>query len=333
MGTEHTIPVAVHVARREAASAVARGRRAMADFGALQEEISRRMLVRFDRGRRLDGPALLSLVAEIRGFMARTTPIATREHHVPATRTRPKGESWEFTSVHGIGSADEVGDVRTLVALRITLDRKRGMIEQDFLGMSVTRHMLERSVERDLVRWSGELREVDEALHRNQGLVAAWRWAIVSRRVPHDLDVHLPFGDGLILGRIRPYMPTDCALRTHFDALGTRCVDADPIDYLVLRDAAGTATTMFEFLGTTTIHEDALRMEQLDFRDAVRAVQERHARTLDTLVDASSWRSRAGGAYPRFPEMHAAITAVADDIAAVANHPRLGQVLRPSRQA
>ncbi len=159
----------------------------------------------------------------------------------------------------------------------------------------------------------------------------AWRWALISKRVPREVDSHLPFGQGLILGRFRIYGPDGCCSRWVSDVHGTGEAASPPKD-LHVAVSDGKPRAFFEFVGGTILHDDNLRLDQADYRDAMNALVERHSGALARLREAATWRVAGNQPTPGFDDLRAELDAVADGIAAIVAHPRLGAVVAPRTQ-
>ena len=329
MDNPFALPVAQHVARREVGLSLGRGASALDAYGTLQKRLFDGLFRRFASGRRLDGALLSGMVHDVRATLEAMAPLDLREHARPATRGRPKGEAHEFLALLSYATEDDKGPVKAFVALRIWLSRKRAVIDQEFVGVSLTRHCLERAVERELATWTGGLRDVEDAVVRLHGLVVAWRWAVADGKVGIGTDVNLPLGRGLILGRMRAYGAGDSASRTVVDARGIVPCPLAPNEYHVVVRGGGHGTFL-EYSGGTSVHEDALYLQQADYRDAVAALAERHAAFLAELGTYATWG--APDMQPRlgFEAVRGDIDAVAQGIAAIVRHPWLGQAIDPA---
>jgi hypothetical protein len=204
------LSAAQHVARREALTQIGRGGELHDGYHRLMDMLTP-TFQEFMLRNRLDGAGFEALVQRIRSLITGFGPSSFREFRRPPTRTRPKAEEHEFLTV--IRSSDEEESGRggyELAGLRILLTRRRIMFSFERNGMFVTRHALERSIERGLASWTGRLAEVEDAMLENLGLALAWRRAFETGVTPSG-EMVLPCRGGLILGTMeRVEQPREC---------------------------------------------------------------------------------------------------------------------------
>ena len=189
---------AQHVARREALAQIARGDDLLKGIDVLADAIVKPLALQFFKGDRLERAEFESLVDRIRGILVPYGSPVMVERRKGPTRARPKGEEHEFLCAMRCSDSPGHGGYE-LVGMRVFASRRRLTYECDPNGVRITRHALERSIERGLASWTGRLAEVEDAMLDNLGLVAVWRHAVETGRTA-NAGLALPYGGGLILG-------------------------------------------------------------------------------------------------------------------------------------
>ena len=314
----HHLPVAVHVARREAGRMIAGGLAATASWDRFLDGLMRGVLGRYGSGRKLSAEGLAAVAADVRAALVGLSPVSLHEAALPPSRAHPKGEAHEFLALARYGN-DAYDEARTgFVGLRVHASRRRVTIDQEFVGLDVTRHALERAIEREVVPGDG-LRRVEAALAAHAGLVVAWRWAMVSRNV--GADVALPLGEGLLLGRIDRVPVGGLNLSYRLDRDGAAVVEGPQNDLQVAYGRDGWS--FLPFLGSTVVGEDEMRVEQCDLRDALRAYAARNADFLADIGAYASWASPALHPRDEFEALRGRLDDAAAGLDRVLSHPAL----------
>jgi hypothetical protein len=313
----HHLPVSVHVARREAGRMIEGGRNALVAWESFLDGMLQGVMARYVKGRPLSGPGYAALVDEVRAALAKLSPVRLREASLPPTATRPKGEAHEFLALVRYGNPDH-GSARTgFLGLRVHITRKRVKVDQEFVGVDITRHALERAVERDVATGPEGLARVEASLARHVGMVVVWRWAMLSRGIGEE--VALPLGDGLLLGRIERAPAERLNLGYRLDRDGVTSIEVRQNDFQVCLD--GDAPVFLPFLGSTVVDEGLLRMSQVDLRDALVAYADRNADLLEDLASYGSWGSADLHGREGFFALRDRLDAAAGDLARTLGHP------------
>jgi hypothetical protein len=284
------LSAAQHVARREALTQIGRGGELHDGYHRLMDMLTP-TFQEFMLRNRLDGAGFEALVQRIRSLITGFGPSSFREFRRPPTRTRPKAEEHEFLTV--IRSSDEEESGRggyELAGLRILLTRRRIMFSFERNGMFVTRHALERSIERGLASWTGRLAEVEDAMLENLGLALAWRRAFETGVTPSG-EMVLPCRGGLILGTMeRVEQPRECPSFAVGRSKAKHALAPSPlVVHAPLNDASARTDTVL----CTVIDEDLMRLEQVDLRDALGRFCSANEGLLSDIATSALWRTAA----------------------------------------
>jgi hypothetical protein len=332
MSHVHTLPPAQHVARREAARLLEQGSAFVDSWTVLIDKV----VLPVNEALRAEGRLTPS---EFRHFadLARATlegvgPVSLSETFRGPTRARPKGEEYEFLgtvrySGRQMGPRSPIG----LMGLRVSLTRKRAALGYEIPTLSVTRHLLERSIERDLASWTGRLMEVEDALATNAGLSVVWRSAFANEMVD-SFEFALPFGHGLLLGSFRLEVSDRLFGGISVGRNGTSTARNPPSPLLCPVHHEGR-TMHLAGRCSTAVGEDLLNVNQLDLRDRLAAFKERHAELLATLGTLVAIRESRLTPLPSHEGMIPRVDAAAAELATILNLPRMREALVRKRDA
>ncbi len=307
------LSAAQHVARREALAQIERGAELQDGFYRLMALIMptcRDFMMRS----RLDGAGFERLVREVRSLVEGFGPPVLREFRRPPTRSRPKGEEHEFITVIRSGDEDGVGrSGYELAGLRVLLTRRRIEFAFERNGLFVTRHALERSIERGLASWSGRLAETEDAMLENLGLVLAWRRAYETGRTP-STEMVLPWKGGLILASMEPTAHPLVCMGLGVASARTQKLSRVP-SALAVEPARAEASTRTDTVICTVLDEDLLTTEQVDMRDALGRVASAHKGALGDIAVSALWRTATNFEATDPAALMPGLDLVADDLA------------------
>ena len=333
MSHHFALPVATHVARREAGRSLGRLPETPSAWQRIVDEVVVPAGQAFRRGDRLTEGDFLRSVERAKAVLASLDPILSREAERTPTRTRPKGEGHEIRIVCRMGAKQSTLSIQGLAGMRVFLGRKRVEAEFEMAGHDVTGHLLERSIERDLASWNGRLREVDAALLATSGLAVVWRHAYAAEMIPtHWLAA--PIGDGLMLGEIIPSRVNVMARRFQASRTGLYEVDNGRSSFHCPLVEGVTELENLRYLRTayaTAVGDDRLSLHQVDLRDALRGFMDGHAVLLAQLAEASFWRAPVLTQAPDYDALLPGIYAAAQNLAKILTRPDLHEALTRNR--
>lgn len=157
---------------------------------------------RFRSGRRLSVEDLRGLIAETDRIVGtEMAPIVRRGHHQPATRTRPKGETFERLSLHIIPKDQRAGQTFEIWAFRMIAGTRRVVFDTMHTGLQFHLHTVQRVLERsDNVTEDSPVETTAKAVLTHAGRLFAAIEASKARGC--DLSVGIPFGPGMLAGTI-----------------------------------------------------------------------------------------------------------------------------------
>ena len=280
------LSVAEHVSRREAGRHLDLVEEASAGLDAVLTEICRTVGSRFSRRRRLDEAEVRAVEGSVEARLRPSNPLLT--HRLARATLSSKAPNVRETLAVVADSADVGGfEVCYLVGLRFYVDRKRAVIDRERMGLTISRHLLERAMERELVDRDAGFSTVEEALFEAQGVLVAWSHAVRLGLASADRDLHIPFGSGLLLGTaFRSRYPQ--LVRLRMDGIG-----CSPSTERTggLRSLPGDEDSddHLEWLGRTAVSEDLLSVAQVDYRDEIAAHCERWSSLFGRLRDLGAW--------------------------------------------
>jgi hypothetical protein len=278
----HLTP-AQHVARREALAQIARGSDLWNGVVAIKEQIILPIGEQFFKGHRLVGPEYARTLSRIRGILGGFGPSIMNETQRLPTRTRPKGEEHEFTTLSR--APGESG--YELVGVQLHLSRRRIGYSFDGTGTFITRHLMERSIERGLASWTGRLSEVEEAVLDTMGLAAVWRHAYESG-LTRERAIALPYGQSLIYGIMNTQAEPRGNGTIGFTGSRYDYTDADPNPFLAHPAILATGST--DIVLRTAIDDDLMSLAQCDLRDDLARFVAANEPLLSEIRHGSLWR-------------------------------------------
>ena len=317
---------AQHVAQREALAKMQASREFTPAWDFICNDIILPIGRIFVGGQRLGDKAFPGFVGLVREKLTGLGPVALREANRPATRTRPKGEEHEFTVL--FRNALDTGDPRDtheFVGGRIWLSRRRIEASYETNGIGVTRHLMERSIERDLASWTGRLGEVETALLDNIALATLWKRIIDTGRTT-NARLALPFGDGLMLGRVEERANVGASCTFSLRERACPPVEREQFGYNLAPAAWGRGNILVA-TASTVVGEGALRLEQMDLRDALQAFKARHKELLHIVKEGVFWADARLTPVPSFAEMGPGIDAACAELATLLAYPRFREGL------
>ncbi len=326
------LPVEVHVSKREAGKHMDRTKAAMDAMGDFQNAFDKFLNMSFERGRRLGGSDIEQIGEECLRRLEPLNPILVRDIRREPTRARPKGDAREILAVVCYGGETEGNDCWHLSAMRLYVDRKRACLDQEHMGLSYHRHALERAIERKMVPRDGGGAALEEALYESQGLLAAWRRAIQLGLAPIDHDLHLPLGDGLVLGvtfGTQDNMPGSRYINNRILHGG---VDMEQSGFRVL-DVGRGDPAFIDWVGRTAVPEEKMSLEQVDYHGAVRAFLARHGELFRRIAEDSPWTHPELATALRPSDVQGELDAAAHSIARIVTAPRFRRVYQDRRYA
>lgn len=316
----HLTP-AQHVARREALAQVARGSDLGKGVVAIKRQIIEPIGVKFLGGHRLVGPEYARTLSLIRDILGGAGPSIMQESDRPPTRTRPKGEEHEFTTL-----SRAVGDSGyELVGVQLHLSRRRIGYSFDGTGTFITRHLMERSIERGLASWTGRLSEVEEAVLDTLGLGCVWRYAFEAG-LTKDPAIALPYGPGLIYGIMSPRAESRGNGSIGFTGSRYDFTDSDPSPFLAHPSIAATAST--DIVLRTAVDEDLMSLAQCDLRDDLARFISANELLLAQIRHGALWRRSVLTPAKPYAEIAPELDAVARRLVALLSAPDARVALR-----
>jgi hypothetical protein len=331
MSFDPNLSAAQHVARREALAQIARGGDLSQGLHTLGHQVMLPLGRQFNEGRRIDGASYARIVGEIRGILSAFGPPMLIERSLPATRAKPKGECHEFlTALRCSASADTGNSGYQLAGFRVHVSRRRIGCTYEPNGVFVTRHALERSIERGLSSWTARLADMEDAVLGRLGLLAVWRHALESGRISNP-DVVLPYRDGLVLGTLKRSPLPRSSGGLLMSKARKDVLEGVPSPLLVdpALHAAGACT---DTILCTAVDEDLLTIDQIDLRDALTRFQAIHADDLAAIRTSALWRD-AILEQPRPCEtLLAVLGTLADELAGLLGRPRAQDALNTRRR-
>jgi hypothetical protein len=226
-------------------------------------------------------------VDRVREILSSYGPAILQESQRPPTRGRPKGEEHEFTSLMRAGANRDIGQSGYEIGgISLHLSRRRLNYSLEGTGVFITRHLLERSIERGLASWTGRLAEVEDAVLDTLGLSLILRRAFESG-ITGNRNVALPYGSGLIYGILSG--------QGQERGSGTLSISGSRIDSA--RDPNPFAThptlpkgTSTDLVLRTAIDEDSLTLGQVDLRDGLARFCAQNEPVLSELRRCALWR-------------------------------------------
>lgn len=324
------LPVEVHVSKREAGKHMERTKAAMDAMGDFQGAFDKFLNMSFERGRRLGRSDIDQISEECHFRLESLNPILVRELRREPTRARPKADAREILAVVCYGGATEGNDSWHLSAMRLYVDRKRAWLDQEHMGLSYHRHLLERAIERKMVPREGAAAAIEEGLYHSQGLLAAWRRAIQLGLAPVDHDLHIPFGDGLFLGVTFGTQENMPGVRYVNNRILHGGVDMEQSPFRVL-DVGRGDPAFLDWVGRTAVPGSMLSLGQLDYRDAVVAFCARHAEIFRRIAEEAPWTHPELTQALRPSDVQPELDAAAHALARIVTAPRFRRVYEDRR--
>lgn len=281
-----SLPVAVHVSRREAGRHLNRINEASVELHCVLAGIADFAGARFSRGRRLEETGVRATEETVVASLEAMQPFLTRRVSKTSVMRKPPTAREVLSIVPDYVEMDGFNACH-LAGVRVYVDRKRAVIDRERLGVAISRHLMERAMERDLVGRESGFDTVEQALFMAQGIVVAWSQAVRMGLARPDRDLHLPFGDGLLLGT--SYASTQAQfVRFRIDGVGffPRAEITQGLRSLPPSD--GNPTNL-EWLGRTAVSEDLLSLEQVDYRDEMLSFCARWSELLLRIAENGAW--------------------------------------------
>lgn len=325
------MPVSVHVAKRETARVIKSRETAIDAWKAAYTSVVESLHPYFLRNRKIDGSGLRAVAGEVSDALERLDPIVVIENVREATRTRPKGEAYEFLCVFScVEAQDGIHPPRlSTVSARIAINRKKAVIDCDRIGLECTRHAVERAIERDVIGTEDAQRGFERAFLDNAGLVVLWRYGLVRNAFSPQCNFNIPIGDGFMLGAMQEALPGTGYYRYRMDLDGGRTVPR-PQNEFHIRMRAGVPETFFRYMAMTAIGENEMTLSQADYHAELRGFLSRNRDLVNALGEASIWiesdfRTRKG-----FADLRDGMDTALADLAAIMNSTRFAR--RPGQE-
>jgi len=284
------LPVAAHVSRREVRKYLDERAQAHERTRAHFHGMVGRLLSRFCQGRRLETSAVETILREASEGLAGDAHLLRTVRALPS-RAKPRAMSGEMLATVTLPDTDSVEVSWSLMALRLYVDRKRAEYDQEHLGISYTRHAMERALERDMVPVQGGQLAFDTAIHGYQGVVAAWRLAMSRGMLPAGHDLHLPFQGGLLLGSYLAIHKYATGLRHRIDAVGCQHGEIGTTPLRVLGTAEGPAVATW--VARTVVSFEMLNRQQDSYANEMLDHLDRHAAAYDAVAETGAWTDPA----------------------------------------
>ena len=274
-----------HVARREALAQVTRRGDLGESCRIIDEDIVDPIRDQFLDGHRLSGTEFKGVVNRLREVLSGFGPAVLNEANRSPTRTRPKGEEHEFSSLVRGASIQGRGGYE-IGGITLHVSRRRLNYSLESSGTYITRHLLERSIERGLASWTGRLAEVEDTVLDTMGLAAVWKRAFEAGMTT-DRRVALPYGSGLIYGVM---VPEDRPRPSGYLVVsGSRLQSvSEPNPFLAHPRISANSST--DVVLRTAIDGDSLSLDQCDLRDALARFCSAHEDILSSIRRGALWR-------------------------------------------
>ena len=326
MSRDLALPVSHHVALRETGKSLAKADQAPGSWALICSRFVNPTKDRFRNGERLPTDTYAKVVAEAGAVVRDLDPVALEEFIRQPTRTRPKGEQHEILAVTRMGIDAATTKVYGLAGLRLYANRKRVEFDYDMLGLDVTGHLLERTMQRDLASWSGRFREVDRALADASGLAVVWRYAFALGALKSS-RIAMPLGDGLMLGNLLPSRVHNVSMRVAVNRNGSFLTDLgrSPFHVPDYQDAPDMRYLRAAF--ATAVSDDLMTLRQVDLRDALNRFRAGNAAALGAIGRAAMWRGAALSEIAGFDALYPRIEGLARDLANILGGPDLDEAL------
>jgi len=326
----HWNTVENHVARRVVGRRLADDRAAFAAFEPVSGLDLPILSKRFLDGRKLTPAEAASVAGAIEHGIASMRPFHLSRTVRRASPGRPNGGSTEIFAVLGYASIVAGVEVLSLDATRAHVDRRRVILDSEFLGATVTRHFLERAVERGLVEGDDPVGDACRALLGYQGFLAAWRRAIGLGLVRVDHDLHLPYAEGLFMGtiygtKVNPPARRRVAYRDCIHSPGP------PLSGFRTQRLGDGPPAFLDWCGRTALPFSSLTPEQEGYRDEALVYADRWEALFSRIGREGMWTSPEDGAALRPEDVAVELDEAARDLAALVLSPRFASVYRDRR--
>lgn len=326
MDHELSLPVSHRVARREAGKSLRKAEGAPNAWLAITRDFIAPTRDSFYARERLSPQTYASIVQGARSILAGLEPIVLEEDFRGPTRTRPKGEQGEIRAVTRMGLDAERVKTYGLASVRLYANRKRVDFDYDMLGLDVTGHLLERTMQRDLASWSGRFAEVDAALSGARGIAVAWRYAFAMRALRSN-RIAVPLGNGLMLGNLLPSRIHNIAMRVSVTRNGEFLNDLGRSHFHVPDYTDDPGMRYLRAAFATAVADDIMSLPQVDLRDALARFSEANADSLSRIGRSATWRTSALDRVPTFDDLFPEVERLSLELAGIVREHDLDHAL------